>query len=838
VGPAYSVENTLMAVKKPAKASRSRSKGSDSRQVVPLLPLRDIVIFPHMVVPFFVGRDKSINALEAAMKDKTEILLCAQKNSQSNNPGLEEIHTVGTLATILQLVKLPDGTLKVLVEGKMRARILAPQKESNYFLVEVEELKEDVNNELEAEALVRQLRGSFENYVRLNKRIPPELLVSVQSIDNSSRLADTVVAHLNLKLEEKQELLELNDPLRRMERLYGILQSEIEILQVERRIRSRVRKQIEKGQKEYYLNEQMAAIQKELGERDEFKTEIAEVEQKIKTVGLTAEAKEKAEAELRKLKMMSPLSAEATVVRLYLDWLLSVPWKKETKDNLDLVHARKVLDADHFGLDKIKERIVEYLAVQSLTQNLKGPILCFVGPPGVGKTSLASSIAAAVERKFSRIALGGVRDEAEIRGHRRTYIGAMPGKLIQALKKASSKNPVILLDEIDKMGSDFRGDPSSALLEVLDPAQNHTFADHYLEVDFDLSKVMFITTANSLGGIPQPLLDRMETIHLSSYTEEEKIRIAIDHLVPKQLQNHGIEGKGIQIREDAIRELVRHYTREAGVRNLEREIASIARKAAKQYVEQGSKKKPITITKESIEKLLGPQRVKYGATEERDQIGMTTGLAWTEVGGDTLPVEVTILPGRGKVTITGKLGDVMQESAQAAYSYVRSRATRLGLPRDFYGKIDIHIHVPEGAIPKDGPSAGITMATSLTSALTNRPVRRDVAMTGEITLRGNVLPIGGLKEKLLAAHRAGLKTIVIPQDNAKDLYDLPEEIRKQLSIIPVSHVDEVLRIALVFEQGDPLAGELGALKAALGNPPPTKPTKRKGGAPVPKSRAH
>ena len=819
------VDNNIMSAKKkkPSKSSSTKasakaaaaSQATEGRQVVPLLPLRDIVIFPHMVVPFFVGREKSINALEAAMKDKTDILLCAQKSSSTNNPAIDEVFQTGTLAAILQLVKLPDGTLKVLVEGKRRANILSSVDETNYFLVEVEELSENVGRELEAEALVRSLRQSFENYVRLNKRIPPELLVAIQSIDQASRLADTIVAHLNLKLEEKQQLLELSDPVERMEKLFGILQGEIEILQVERRIRSRVRKQIEKGQKEYYLNEQMAAIQKELGERDEFKTEIGTLEKQIKSAGLPAEAQEKADSELRKLKMMSPLSAEATVVRIYLDWLLTMPWKKETTDNLDLVHARKVLDHDHYGLEKIKDRIVEYLAVQSLTKTLKGPILCFVGPPGVGKTSLASSIAAAVERKFIRIALGGVRDEAEIRGHRRTYIGAMPGKIVQALKKSQSRNPVLLLDEIDKMGSDFRGDPASALLEVLDPAQNHTFSDHYLEVDFDLSKVMFITTANSLGGIPQPLLDRMEIIHLSSYTEIEKIKIAMDHLLPKQLENHGIGDKGVRIDESAIRELVRHYTREAGVRNLEREIASITRKAAKKYVEQGAKKKPILLTSKDIEEMLGPQRHKWGVMEETDQVGVTTGLAWTEVGGDILQIEVTILPGRGKITITGKLGDVMQESAQAAYSYVRSRATRLGLPKDFYTKIDIHIHVPEGAVPKDGPSAGITMATALTSALTHRPVRKDVAMTGEITLRGNVLPIGGLKEKLLAAHRAGIKTVVIPQENAKDLYDVPAEITKDLSIIAVSHVDEVLRIALVLEERDPLTTELGELKKAL-----------------------
>jgi len=804
---------------KKAKASRPKAPSSSrngERQIVPLLPLRDIVIFPHMVVPFFVGREKSINALEAAMKDKTEILLCAQKTSSINDPGADDIFHTGTLAGILQLVKLPDGTLKVLVEGKRRAKVAQLSGEDgNYLIAEVEELSEKADDALEAEALVRSMRQAFENYVKLNKRISPEMLVSIQSLDSPSRLADTMVAHLNLKLEEKQELLELSDPIKRMERLYGILQSEIEILQVERRIRSRVRKQMERGQKEYYLNEQMAAIQKELGERDEFKTEISELEKKIKTVGLSPEAKEKADAEMRKLKMMAPMSAEATVIRIYLDWLISMPWKESTKDNLDLAHARKILDHDHYGLEKIKDRIVEYLAVQSLTQKLKGPILCFVGPPGVGKTSLASSIAAAVERKFARIALGGMRDEAEIRGHRRTYIGAMPGKIAQAVKKCGTRNPVILLDEIDKMGNDFRGDPASAMLEVLDPNQNATFNDHYLEIDFDLSNVMFICTANTLSGIPQPLLDRMELIPLSSYTEIEKMHIAKTHLVPKQLEAHGVANAGVKLDDSAILSLIQHYTREAGVRNLEREIATLTRKAATRVVEQGAKRKPVTILGKDLEDMLGPHRYKYGVIEAKDYVGMTTGLAWTEVGGDTLPIEVTILPGKGKLTITGKLGDVMQESAQAAYSYVRSRATSFGLPKDFYSRVDIHIHVPDGATPKDGPSAGITMATSLTSALTGRAVRKDVCMTGEISLRGNVLPIGGLKEKLIAAHRAGYKTAIIPEENVKDLYDIPAEVKKSLQIISCSHVDEVLRIALVLEEKDPLATELGKLKKAI-----------------------
>lgn len=812
---------------KKTRAKKPRTRDADEAQnphsqVVPLLPLRDIVIFPHMMVPFLVGREKSVNALEASMKDKTDILLCTQKSGENKNPTFDDLYQIGTLASVLQLVKLPDGTLKVLVEGKKRSRIVKHLDDSSYLLVEVEELGDETEKQVEAEALMRSLRQAFENYVKLNKRIPPEMLVTIQGIDQPSRLADTMVAHLNLKLEEKQELLETPDPIARMEKIYSILQSEIEILQVEKRIRSRVKKQIERGQKEYYLNEQMAAIQKELGDRDEFKNEILEIEKQIKAKGLTEEASDRAQAELRKLKMMSPMSAEATVVRNYLDWLINIPWKDTTTDNLDLQHARQVLDDDHYGLDKIKDRIIEYLAVQALTKRQRGPIICFVGPPGVGKTSLAGSIARAIERKFVRISLGGLRDEAEIRGHRKTYIGAMPGKIVQGMKKAQSMNPIILLDEIDKMGSDFRGDPSSAMLEVLDPEQNKTFNDHFLEVDYDLSQVMFIATANFLQGIPQPLMDRMELIQLSSYTEIEKTHIAIKHLIPKQLESHGLADRDVHIDETAVKGLIQTFTREAGVRNLEREIANLSRKAAKKFVEQGDKKKPILISGKDLEELLGPPRYKHGVIEARDQIGMTTGLAWTEVGGDTLLIEVTIMPGVGKITITGKLGDVMQESAQAAYSFVRSRAARLGLPKDFNQKVDIHIHVPEGSIPKDGPSAGITMATSLTSALTNRPVRRDVAMTGEITLRGNVLAIGGLKEKLLAAHRAGIKTVIIPDENVKDLYDVPKDILQEMSVIPVKHVDEVLRIALVLDEKDPLTNELGELKKALTTPPPPK----------------
>lgn len=809
---------------KAAKSSARKRKGEGAEtkgtslvhtQIVPLLPLRDIVIYPHMVVPFFVGREKSINALEAAMADKIDIVLCTQKDSQNNEPEIDDVYKVGCLASVLQLVKLPDGTLKVLVEGKKRAIVNKLSDDKDYILVEVEELIEVVEDPTEAEALLRSLNKAFENYVKLNKRIPAELLMSIQSLDDASRLADTIASNLNIKSEDKQELLEITNPVDRMEKLLAILQSEIEILQVEKRIRSRVRKQMEKGQKEYYLNEQMAAIQKELGERDEFKNEIEELEKKVKASGMSVEARDKCDAELRKLKMMAPMSAESTVIRNYIDWLLSLPWKKATQDNLDLKHAKKILDEDHYGLEKIKERITEYLAVQSLTGNLKGPILCFVGPPGVGKSSLAKSIAAAVERKFVRISLGGVRDEAEIRGHRKTYVGAMPGKMIQSMKKADSCNPVFLLDEIDKMGSDFRGDPSSAMLEVLDPGQNATFNDHYLEVDFDLSNVMFIATANNLDSVPQPLLDRMEIIYVSSYLETEKLQIAKQHLVPKQLEAHGLLGKPVGIDDSALLELVRYYTREAGVRNVEREIANLSRKAAKKYVELKDKKVGFVIKAENIEEYLGPRRCKYGVVESTDQIGMCNGLAWTEVGGDTLNIEVTVMPGKGNIKITGKLGDVMQESAYAAYSYVRSRGARWGLAPDFYEKVDIHIHVPEGAVPKDGPSAGITMATALVSALTQKPVRRDVAMTGEITLRGHVLPIGGLKEKLLAAQRAGIKKVLIPEENVKDLYDVPEEILRDVSIVPVDHVDQVLRLALQIEEEDPLIEILGDAKKAI-----------------------
>jgi ATP-dependent Lon protease len=795
------------SIKKKKSAKPSNKSDSSSKQIVPLLPLRDIIIFPHMVVPFFVGREKSINALETAMRDKTDILLCAQKNSQDSDPTLDEIFQTGTLANIMQLVKLPDGTLKVLVEGKKRAKITSVIQSEPCVLCQVDELIEETLDDVKTKALVRSLKKAFETYVKLNKRISAEVLMSIESIEDASRAADSIAAHLSLSLENKQSILEIFEPVARLEKLLSILESEIEILQVERRIRSRVRKQMERGQKEYYLNEQMAAIQKELGEQDEFKAEIVELEEKIKHAGLSAEAREKCDTEMRKLKMMAPMSAEATVIRNYLEWMIELPWKVQTKDNLDLDHAQGVLDDDHYGLEKIKERITEYIAVQNLNPELKGPILCLVGPPGVGKTSLGHSIARALERKFVRVALGGLRDEAEIRGHRKTYVGAMPGKLISAVRKAGTKNPLILFDEIDKMGSDFRGDPASAMLEVLDPAQNSTFTDHFLEVEWDLSTCVFICTANNLSSIPQPLVDRMEVIYVPSYTEEEKLEIATRHLLPKQLTSHGLKESQVKVQTEALLELIRTYTREAGVRNLEREIGTLVRKGAKKYLLK-NKKGAVVVQASDLNDFLGPKRYKYGTVELHSQIGLTTGLAWTEVGGETLQIEVAILPGSGKLTNTGKLGDVMQESAQAAYTYVRSRAQELGLPRDFYKNIDIHIHIPEGAVPKDGPSAGITMATSLVSALTMRPVKKDVAMTGEITLRGNVLPIGGLKEKLLAAHRAGIKTVIIPEENEKDLYDVPKEILAKLQILSVSHVDQVLKVALDLEASDAVAAAL------------------------------
>lgn len=772
-----------------------------SLKQVPTLPLRDIIIFPHMVVPLFVGREKSINALDQAMAEEKDILLVTQINAKTNDPKAEDIYKVGCLGTIVQLLRLPDGTVKVLVEGNKRARILDYPKTEPYFLANVEEINEDKEITVEIEALMRSVKTTFETYVKLNKRIPPEMLSSVSVIDDPARLADTIVAHLNLKLPDKQSILEIASPKDRLEKLLSLMHGEIEILQVERKIRTRVKKQMEKTQKEYYLNEQMQAIQKELGERDDFNSEIQELEAKIKKKKMSKEATDKIKKEVKKLKMMSPMSAEATVVRNYIDWVLSLPWSDKTKDQIDIKAAQEVLDKDHYGLKKTKERILEYLAVQKLVGKLKGPILCLVGPPGVGKTSLGKSIARACSRNFVRISLGGVRDEAEIRGHRRTYIGAMPGKMIQSLKKADSNNPVFLMDEIDKMNMDFRGDPASALLEVLDPEQNATFNDHYLDLDYDLSDVMFIATANSLNGIPGPLMDRMEIIRIAGYTEDEKLAISQKYLISRQMEMNGLNENDISFSNSALRTIIRRYTKEAGVRNLERELANVCRKVARGIAEldEGQERKRTHISSKNIHMYLGVPKFRYGLAEEQDEIGITTGLAWTEVGGEILQTEVTIMPGKGKVTITGKLGDVMQESAQAAMSAVRSRAREMGLKKDFFEKIDFHIHVPEGAIPKDGPSAGVTMATSITSALMRIPVHKDVAMTGEITLRGKVLPIGGLKEKLLAALRAQIKKVLIPQENEKDLKEVPNNVKKAIEIIPVSHIDEVLSHALCIE---------------------------------------
>jgi ATP-dependent Lon protease len=762
---------------------------------VPLLPLRDIIVFPHMVVPLYVGRKKSVSALEHAMANDKDLLLVAQKRAKINDPSPEDMYEIGTLGTIIQLLRLPDSTVKLLVEGKKRARVRSFDPRDDFFMCEIDEVAETQNVSVENEALMRSVHSTFETYVKLNKKIPPEMLMSVVSIDDPSRLADTIAAHLTLKHKDKQEILEVADATARLERLYSLMQSEIEILQVEKRIRTRVKKQMEKTQKEYYLNEQMQAIQKELGERDEFKSEIQELEEKIKEKKMSKEATQKVEKELKKLKMMSPMSAEATVVRNYIDWAISLPWYEYSDEKLDIDGAEQVLNRDHYGLEKIKQRILEYLAVQKLVDRNKGPILCFVGPPGVGKTSLAKSIANATGRQFVRLSVGGVRDEAEIRGHRRTYIGSMPGKIVHSLKKAGTSNPVFLIDEVDKMSMDFRGDPSAALLEVLDPEQNSTFNDHYLDMDYDLSRVMFICTANSLYNIPKPLQDRMEVIQLSGYTEEEKLNIAKQHLIAKQISENGLRESQIEFKDKAIRFVIRRYTRESGVRSLEREIGAICRKVAKEVVKNGANHFA-KVTPALVQKFLGLPKFRYQEAEKKSRIGMTTGLAWTEMGGDLLVTEVTIMPGKGKLTITGKLGDVMQESAQAALSYVRSRAKSLGLKDDFYQNIDIHIHVPEGAIPKDGPSAGVTMATSIASALLRIPVRNDVAMTGEITLRGRVLPIGGLKEKALAAHRGNIRTVFIPEENEKDLNDIPVNIRRQMKFIPVTNADDVLRGAL------------------------------------------
>jgi ATP-dependent Lon protease len=764
---------------------------------MPLLPLRDIIVFPHMVVPLFVGREKSINALEEAMTGDKELILAAQKKAKTNDPREEDIFAVGTVGHIIQMLRLPDGTVKVLVEGKGRAKITSFEQSTPYFSVEVEDLPEPDERSLELSALMRSVQGVFETYVKLNKRIPPEMLMSVQTIEEPGRLADTIVAHVNHKIKDKQELLETPSPQRRLERLYELMQAEIEILQVEKKIRTRVKKQMEKSQKEYYLNEQMQAIQKELGDRDEFKNELNDLEQKIRAKKMSKEARERCLKELKKLKMMSPMSAEATVVRNYIDWVVGLPWDDKTTDCHDIGAAEAILEAEHYGLKKVKERILEYLAVQALVDRLKGPILCLVGPPGVGKTSLARSIANATGRRFVRVSLGGVRDEAEIRGHRRTYIGALPGKIIQSLKKVGSNNPVFLLDEIDKMSMDFRGDPAAALLEVLDPEQNHSFNDHYLDLDYDLSDVMFITTANTQHAIPLPLQDRLEIIELPGYTEWEKIAIARQYLIPKQREANGIKDLEVDIGEETLRNIIHRYTKEAGVRNLEREVATLSRKIAKDWLSGGKlDSKKYEITPDSLGDFLGVERYRENKRETADEIGLANGLAVTMFGGDLLPTEVTVVPGKGKMTLTGKLGEVMQESAQAAMSYIRSRCESFGLMRDFHARVDLHVHFPEGAIPKDGPSAGITMATAMASALLRIPVRQNIAMTGEITLRGRVLPIGGLKEKVLAAHRAGVSTVLIPEENRKDLKDIPDGVLAEVAIMPVKHMDDVLRYAL------------------------------------------
>jgi ATP-dependent Lon protease len=778
------------------------------RRTVPLLPLRDIIVFPHMVSQLFVGRERSINALDAAMARDKDIFLAAQRNAKTNEPTPEDIFGVGTLGTVMQLLRLPDGTVKVLVEGKRRARTKRFSQTDDFFVVEVEEIPEVWPRGVEIEALMRSVQAAFELYVKLNKKVQPEVLMSVQTIDDPSRLSDTIVANLpTIKLADRQQLLESEDASKRLDRLHELMQAEIEILQVEKKIRSRVKKQMEKTQKEYYLNEQMQAIQKELGggERDEFKNEIQEIEETLKTKRMSKEAVGKVKKELKKLKMMHPTSAEATVVRNYIDWIITLPWYEKSEETYDLSKAEEILEEDHYGLKKIKERILEYLAVQALTRKLKGPVLCFVGPPGVGKTSLAKSIARATGRKFVRLSLGGVRDEAEIRGHRRTYIGAMPGKLIQSLRKVGTQNPVFLLDEVDKMSTDFRGDPAAALLEVLDPEQNHSFNDHYLDLDYDLSDVMFITTANTLGGIPIPLQDRMEIIQLSGYTEFEKLNIAVKYLVPRQRKECGLDEVPLTIGENAIRTIIHHYTKEAGVRSLEREIASIARKVARQVVADG-KDKPIDVTGKDIPRYLGVPKFRVGKKEEHDEIGLTNGLSVTSNGGgELLACEVAVVPGKGKLVITGLLEKGMEESAQAAMSYVRSRAEALGMPEDFYQKVDVHVHFPE-FVRKDGPSAGVTMATSLASALIKVPVKRDLAMTGEITLRGRVMPIGGVKEKLLAAHRSGITTVIVPKENRKDLREVPRRVLRSTRVVLVDHMDDVLREALCAPVPEGLLG--------------------------------
>jgi len=784
---------------------------TDKANQLPVLPLRDVVVYPHMVIPLFVGRDKSIKALERAMDETKQILLVAQKSAADDNPSPEDIHTIGTVSNILQLLRLPDGTIKVLVEGVQRARIVDFEDLGHMYAAEIEALEPEPIPSREGEVLSRSLLNQFDQYVKLNKKVPPEIISSLSSIDDPSRLADTIAAHMSIKLADKQRILETVDLRERLDQLIVLMETEIDLLQVEKRLRGRVKKQMEKSQREYYLNEQMKAIQNELGELEDGVNEFDELARRIKRSGMHKEARAKAEAELKKLRMMSPMSAEATVVRNYIDWMLNVPWKARSKIGCDINRAEQILDEDHYGLEKVKERILEYLAVQQRVKKMKGPILCLVGPPGVGKTSLGRSIARATNRKFVRMSLGGVRDEAEIRGHRRTYVGSLPGKILQNMAKVGTRNPLVLLDEVDKMAMDFRGDPAAALLEVLDPEQNSTFNDHYLEVDYDLSEVMFVTTANSLN-IPAPLLDRMEVIRLAGYTEDEKVSIAQKYLIPKQMQANGLKDSEIGFTEPALRDIIRYYAREAGVRNLEREIANVCRKVVKQ-VSQKPSEKSAAITPKSLEKYLGVKKFRFGLAEEEDRIGQVTGLAWTEVGGDLLTIEAAIVPGKGKETYTGRLGDVMQESIKAAMTVVRSRASSLGIKPDFYREVDVHFHVPEGATPKDGPSAGVGMCTALVSALTGIPVRADVAMTGEITLRGEVLPIGGLKEKLLAALRGGIKTVAIPRENERELKEIPANIKQGLDIKPVRWIDEVLTLALQ-RMPEPLAAPYEAPKPA------------------------
>ncbi|MBK8694517.1 MAG: endopeptidase La [Deltaproteobacteria bacterium] len=787
--------------------SSLKGESTGERLVLPLLPLRDIIVFPRMVVPLFVGREKSIAAIDAALAGDKEIFLAAQKRPRTNAPVPDDIYEVGTIGSIHQFHRLPDGTVKVLVEGRRRGVVRRWHDNDAHFLCDVEPLEDTVSASVEVDGLMRSVQSSFEAYVKLNKRVPPEVLIAVQTLDEPGRLADTVVVHLgSIKLTDRQALLEMTDAVQRLERLHEAMQAEIEILQVEKKIRSRVKRQMERTQKEYYLNEQMQAIQKELGERDEFKNEMQEFEDRLKKKRMSKDAMERVRKEIKKLRMMQPMSAEATVVRNYLDWILALPWGDRSDDRLDVVEAEKILDEDHYGLKTVKERVLEFLAVRALSDKPRSPVLCLVGPPGVGKTSLARSLARSMNRKFVRISLGGVRDEAEVRGHRRTYIGALPGKIIQSLKKAGTDNPVFLLDEVDKMSTDFRGDPAAALLEVLDPEQNTAFNDHYLDMDYDLSEVIFITTANTLGGIPLPLQDRMEIIQLSSYTEYEKLNIAVKYLVPRQLKECGLEGVKVDITEGAVRTVINHYTHEAGVRNLERELGSLIRKVARRVLKDG-KGGTYLVEAKDIPKYLGVPKYRVGRKEEHDTVGLTAGLAVTSFGGELLANEVAVVPGKGKLIVTGKLGSVMQESAQAAMSYVRSRSALFGLEPDFYSKIDVHIHFPEGAIPKDGPSAGVTMVTSLVSALLKLPVRRDVAMTGEITLRGRVLEIGGLKEKLLAAHRGGIGTVIIPRDNRKDLRDVPRRVLKAMRVVLVEHVDDVLREVLVWPEANARLGD-------------------------------